>query len=227
MIRDRDRNTLSSDGFDTRQADFSGTDRWEPDNDEAPPLDTWPNGHDCAWQTYPGQPHPGRRVRKFIPEGEVPSPERRRSPVLTVIISFVLATLIGSGAAALWFYYGPALSATSTSQVDKTAEALSRLADEQRKLAQALAALQQSVQDSFQKNAAVREQDTQRFSTQVQALQGDLDGLRVAIANATTRSPVAHAPKTASVQSQKKGSDRKSAQAPQADPSPVTPSPEH
>lgn len=229
----RDRNTLSSDGFDGRQADFSCADRWEPDNDEAPPLDTWPNGHDSAWQTYPDQPHPSQRVRKFIPEGDdthftkAPSPERRRSPVLTAIISLVLMTLIGSGAAALWFYYGPALAATSTSEVDKTAEALSRLVDEQHKLAQAVSALQQSVQDSFQNNAMAREQDTQRFSAQMQVLKGDLDGLRVAISNATTRSPIAHAPKSAPVQSQKKGSDRKSAPAPQADASPSTRSPEH
>jgi cytoskeletal protein RodZ len=229
----RDRSTLSSDGFDSRQDDFRGADRWEPDNDEAPPLDTSPDGHDSAWQTYPSQPHPGRRVRKFIPEGDetnfakVPSPERRRSPVLTAILFLVLVTLIGSGAAALWFYYGPALSATTTSEVDKTAEALSRLADEQRKLAQTVSALEQSVQDSFQKNAMAREQDIQRFSAQAQALQGDLDGLRAAIANTTTRSPIAHPPKNAAVQSQKKGSDRKSAQAPQAEPSSTTPSPEH
>ena len=229
------RNNLSSDydRFDSRKADFSGLDRWEPDNDEAPPLDTWPGGHDSAQQTYPSQSHPGRRVRKFIPEvddtdiANIPSPEKRRHPIVSAIISLALVTLIGSGAAALWFYYGPALSATRTSEVDKTAEVLSRLADEQRKLAQAVSALQQCVQDSFQKDARAREQDTQRFSAQVQLLQGDLDGLRVAIANATTRSPVAHAPKSASVQPQKKGSDRRSAPSPQADASPITPSPEH
>ena len=234
-----ERNNLSSDydRFDSPQADFSGPDRWEPDNDEAPPLDTWPGKHDSAQQTYPGQSHPGRRVRKFVPEvdgtdddtdiANIRPPERRRRPIVSAITSLALVTLIGSGAAALWFYYGPALSATRTSEVDKTAEVLSRLADEQRKLAQAVSALQQSVQDSFQKDATAREQDIQRFSAQVQLLQGDLDGLRVAIANATTRSPVAHAPKSASVQPQKKGSDRKSAPSAPADASPITPSPEH
>jgi hypothetical protein len=234
-----DRNNLSSDydRFDSRQADFSGPDRWEPDNDETPPLDTWPGKRDSAQQTYPGQSHPDRRVRKFVPEvdgtdddtdiANIPPPERRRRPIVSAITSLALVTLIGSGAAALWFYYGPTLSATRTSEVDKTAEVLSRLADDQRKLAQAVSALQQSVQDSFQKDATAREQDIQRFSAQLQLLQGDLDGLRAAIANATTRSPGAHAPKSASVQPQKKGSDRKSAPSPPADASPITPSPEH
>src|SRR5262249_39263697 len=161
-----DRNNLSSDydRFDSRQADISGSDRWEPDNDEAPPLDTWQGEHDSARQTYPSQPHPGRRVRKFIPEVDdadiatILSPEKRRGPIVSAMISLILVTLIGSGAAALLFYYGPALSATSASEVDKTAEALSRLADEQRKLAQAVSTLQQSVQDSLQKNAMAREQ---------------------------------------------------------------------
>jgi hypothetical protein len=229
------RNNLSSDydGFDSRQAEFSGADRWKPNNDEAPPSDTWPGEDDSGWRTYPGQPHPGRRVRKFVPElddadfAKLPSPERRRSPVLAAIISLVLMALIGSGAAVLWVYYGPALSATSASEVDKTAEALSHLADEQRKLAQAVSTLQQLVQDSFQKNATAREEDTQRFSAQAQVLQGDLDGLRAAVASVTTRPPIAHAPKSAAVQSQKKGADRKSAPAPQAEPSPIAPSPEH
>jgi hypothetical protein len=142
-------------------------------------------------------------------------------------MSVVLMALIGSGAAALWFYYGPALSATSTSEVDKTASALSGLADEQRKLAQSVSALQQLVRESFQKDATAREQETQRFSAQAEALRADLDGLRAAIANAATRSPIAHAPKSAAVQPQKKGPDRKSAPPPQAEPAPITPSPEH
>ena len=227
-----DRNTLPShyDGSDAGRAEFSGSDRWEPDNDEAPPLDTWSDGPDSAWQA--SQPHPGRRRRKFVAEVDdtdfekLPSPERRRRPVRAAIKFFMIA-LIGFGAAALWFNYGPALSATSTSEVDKTAEALSRLTDEQRKLAQAVSGLQQLVQDSFQKNATAREQDTQRLSAQAQALGADLDGLRAAIASATTRSPVAHAPKSAAVQPQKKERDRRSAPPPQAEAAPGNPAPEH
>jgi hypothetical protein len=230
-----DRNALPSDydRLDSRRVEFSDAGRWPPDNDEAPPLDTLPHGHDSAWQSYPAQRGPGRRVRKFIPEGDEthaekrPSPERRRSPVLARIMFLVLLALVGSGGAALWFYYGPAFSAASTSEVDKTAELVNRLADEQRKLAQSVSTLQQLVQDSFQKSATAREQDTQRLSAQAEALRADLDGLRVAIANATTRSPIAHAPKSAAVQPQKKGSDRKSAPPLQAEAPPITPSPGH
>jgi len=245
----RNRNVLPShdDGSDSRRAEFSDPDSWQLENDEAPPLDTWSHGHDNAGQNYPGPRDPTRRVRKFTPEHDdifiqedddtdsedLPSPERRRS-VLAGLMSVLLLALIGSGGAALWFYYGPdfsaagaAFSSAGTSEVDKTAEAVSRLADEQRKLAQAVAGLQQLVQDSLQKDAAAREQDTQRLSAQADALKAELDGLRAAVANATTRPPVAHAAKSAAVAPQKKGSERRAAPPPQAEPQPITPAPEH
>ena len=64
-------------------------------------------------------------------------------------------------------------------------------------------------------------QDTQRLSAQAEALRTDLDGLRAAVASAATRPPVAHAPKSAAVAPQKKGSGRKPAPPPQAEAPPV------
>ena len=239
--------SVSPDESDSRGAEFSDADNWQLEKDEAPPLATWSQGHEHRGQTYPGAGDPTRRVRKFIPEhddtfvpeddetesDDLPSPAGRR-PVLARIMSVVLLASIGSGGAALWFYYGPTFSAGAgslfsarTSEGDNTAAVISRLADEQRQLAQAVAALRQSVQDSLQKDAAARAQDTQRLSAQADALRVELDGLRAALANPAARPPVAHAAKSAAVPPQKKGSERKPAPGPQAEPQPITPSPEH
>jgi hypothetical protein len=207
--------------YEAFSADYS-----EPHYDEAPPL--LPGRDDADWQSYPSQPHPGRRRHKFIDEiddthvNNIPQPERAHRPILAAIF-FVLMALIGSGAATAWFYFGP----TTSSEVDRTAATLSRLADDQRKLAQAISALQQLVQDSIQKNTAAREQDMQRLSVETRAIEVDLEGLRAAIANLTAQPRATQAPKRAAVHVQKNGSEHKPAVPSQSDSPPMTLSPAH
>ena len=244
MIYDRD--TLSSDydgqgGSPKAEVPGSfGANGWEPHYDEAPPL--LPGGHERASQAYPyqHQPHPGRRIRRYIDEVDetdvnelhdsnfdsTPYPERPRRPILAAIVFFVLMASVGSGAASLWFYYGPDVSSNRASELDKITEAVSRLAEEHRKLAQAVSDLQ-LVQESFQKNAATREEDIQRLSGEALALRADLDGLRAAVPKAAAHPPIAQAPKNAAVLAQKKGSERKFAPPSQAESRPTTPSPGH
>jgi hypothetical protein len=206
----------------------------EPRYDEAPPL--LPGGHDTDWQAYPSQPHPDRRRRRVISEVDdadvdnIPQPVRTNRPILAAMMFFILMAFIGSGAATGSFYFGPDFSSTDKSQVDKTAEALSHVADEQRKLTQAVSGLQQLVQNSVAKNAALREQDMQRLSAETAALKADLEGLRAAIANITVQPRITPAPKRAAVQAQKSGSEHKPATPPRTDSPPtplVTPSPGH
>ena len=215
---------------DARYRGF-GAENSEPHYDESPPL--LPERHGADRQSYPSQPHPGRRRRKLIDEApdrdidNIPQPKRVRRPILAAMIFFVLMASIGSGAATAWVYFNPDLLSTNKSKVDNTAESLSHLADEQRNLTQAISALQQLVQDSIAKNAAAREQDLVRFSVETAARKADLEGLRAAIANLTVQPRIPPAPKRAAVQVQKNGSERKPATLPQPDSPPMTTSPEH
>ena len=65
-----------------------------------------------------------------------------------------------------------------------------QLAEEQRRLTQAIAALQLT-QDGLQKSIAAREQEIQRLSAENQTLRTDLDALRRAAASAAVQPPVA------------------------------------
>jgi hypothetical protein len=151
---------------------------------------------------YDGLDHPLSRSR-FLDEddgaiSDFDKPalsENSRKGFLRAIGFVLLMAFLGSGAGAIWHNYGPQLmSLAGTSAVEKPSVTLDQLADEQRKLTQAIAALQ-LIQDALQKNVAAREQDIQRLSGETRSLKTDLDALRGAVANVAAPPPVAQAPK--------------------------------
>jgi hypothetical protein len=108
-----------------------------------------------------------------LEDEDAPSAGRR---VLAMMVFFCIMAAIGSGSGAIWYYCGPDWVRGGT-QVDEAAATLARLADEERKLTQSIAALQ-LVQDSLQKHVLAGEQELQRLSTEVRSLRSDVENLR-------------------------------------------------
>jgi hypothetical protein len=155
-----------------------------------------------AAPNYDGPDHPLSRSR-FLDEDDgamsdfdEPAPaENPRKGFLGAIGFVLLMAFIGSGAGAIWYNYGPELmSLAGMPAVEKPSVTLDQLAQEQRELTEAIAALQ-LMQNALQKNVAAREQDIQQLSGETRSLKTDLDALRSAVANAAVPPPVAQAPK--------------------------------
>jgi hypothetical protein len=212
-----------------------------PDYDEQAPLDSLRNRFlrvDGGASPDPDPAHAGWPMSRLhgahdgaepdLDEPEPSSPGRR---FLGAIAFVLLMALTGSGAAAMWYYYGPQLVALASTQgvekppaVEKPAVTLDQLAEEQRKLTQAIAALQLT-QDGLQKSIAAREQEIQRLSGENRALRTDLDALRSAAASAAIQSPAA--PKSQSARPPpKKKAERQPAAQPQAERAPMALTPQ-
>jgi hypothetical protein len=241
VIHDRDSTAPDYDGrvpSDRPRSRFLGADDSAvPDYDELAPLDSPRNGYlrvdDGASPDYAGLAHSGGPRSGFLgsdddaaPDFDEPtSSDRPRRRFLGAIAFVVLMALTGSGAAAIWYYYGPQLvGLASTQEVEKPTETLAQLADEQRRLTQAIAALQLT-QDGLQKSIAAREQEIQRLSGENRTLRTDLDALRSAAASTATQSPPA--PKSPSARPPpKKKAERQPATQPQAERAPMALTPQ-
>jgi hypothetical protein len=151
-------------------------------------------------------------------EAERHAPASAGRGIVGLLLFFLLMAAIGSSGGALWFYFGPQLEIGGT-QVESTAQSLNRLAEEQRKLVQSIAALQLA-QDALAKLIAAREQEMQQLLTETRSLRTDLDGLRAAAAapprpsNAQPKAPA------------KKKTERKSTAEPKSEAPPMAVSPQ-
>jgi hypothetical protein len=213
------------------------------DFDDLAPLDGTRNRfigtYDSDEPNYNEPDHPLRH--RFLDEDdgavsvfdEPPPSESSRRRFLGAIAFVLLMAFIGSGAGVIWYFYGPQLmSLAGTPDVEKPSVTLGQVADEQRKLTQAIAALQ-LIQDALQKNVAAREQEIPRLSQEIQrlsaetrSLRTDLDALRSAAANAAAHPPVAQAPKSPPTHPPpKKKAERQPAAEPQTKGEPMALSP--
>ena len=158
------------------------------------------------------------------PEFDEPTPPPRRFVAITAF--FLLMAAIGSGSGAIWHYYGPEWAPGGT-QVDETAQAVARLAEEQRRLAQSIAALQLT-QDALQKHISAREQEVARLSAEIRSLKSDLENLRAAAANVAPHQSHAQTPRAPqnAVSSKKKKTEPKLTAEPKREAEPMALSPQ-
>lgn len=163
-----------------RLASFGPTDTTTQYYDEPPS-----SGYRGAGANDPPTTHSRHQSRRFLydesdEDFEEPAPSRLR--LVRAIAFYLLMASIGSGAATIWHFYTPSLTALGgASDVQKLTDAVGDQAQEQRKLSQTISALQ-SNQEALQKALATREQDIERLTTEVRTLKGDLDSLRNAAA---------------------------------------------
>jgi len=182
-------------------------------------------GHRFGWDEdpVPDEIDAPRLADGMDPE-EDESTSSRRSLVATIVFFFLMAT-IGSGGAAIWYYYGPE-SVPHSTQIDETAQTLARLADEQRKLTQSIAALQ-LLQDSLQKHILAGEQELQRLTTEVRSLRSDVEQLRTPPAGAAGHSGNAQTPRSSNRAPAKKNkTEAKPTAEPKGHAGPLTVSPQ-
>lgn len=168
-----------------RLASFGPTDTTTQYYDERSYHERPSSRHRGAGRDDPPTTHSRHQSRRFLydesdEDFEEPAPSRLR--LVRAIAFYLLMASIGSGAATIWHFYTPSLTALGgASDVQKLTDAVGNQAQEQRKLSQTISALQ-SNQEALQKALATREQDIERLTTEVRTLKGDLDSLRNAAA---------------------------------------------
>ena len=199
-----------------------------------PATDGRPEEEEGGPPGYASSHKPTRSTNRFLDDrsADFDDPLPAKSNPIRALGFFLLMATIGSSAGALWFYDGPDLtgyaSSFSSTKVDTTIETLNRLADEQTKLTQAVAALQ-AAQDVLQKSMVAGEQERQRLSAETQALRTDVNAVRASLADFALRSKMGQATKSAPAPAKKTKVERKSApphDGPQGAPVALSPPPQ-